>query len=119
MNVWRNYRQPPILHLNLLRIYLLVCSTGIGEGTYSCWYIKEVSVLFYHFENAATIYATCFNIIILCILPTECICVFRMVLTINSDCFHKQVKVKVTLRPTYESASPSWRQAPIWNPRPN
>jgi hypothetical protein len=30
-----------------------------------------------------------------------------------------RVKVKVTLRPTYESASPSWRQAPIWNPRPN
>jgi hypothetical protein len=23
-------------------------------------------------------------------LPTECIRVFRMVLTINSDCFHKQ-----------------------------
>jgi hypothetical protein len=30
-----------------------------------------------------------------------------------------QVKVRVTLRPTYESASPSWRQAPIWDPRPN
>jgi hypothetical protein len=29
------------------------------------------------------------------------------------------IKVKVTLRPTYESASPSWRQAPIWDPRPN
>jgi hypothetical protein len=26
----------------------------------------------------------------LCILPSECICVFRMVLTINSDCFTKQ-----------------------------
>jgi hypothetical protein len=26
----------------------------------------------------------------LCILPTQCICVFRMVLTINSDCFPKQ-----------------------------
>jgi hypothetical protein len=25
-----------------------------------------------------------------CILPTQCICVFRMVLTINSDCFPKQ-----------------------------
>jgi hypothetical protein len=24
------------------------------------------------------------------ILPTQCICVFRMVLTINSDCFRKQ-----------------------------
>jgi hypothetical protein len=26
----------------------------------------------------------------LCILPTHCICVFRMVLTINSDCFPKE-----------------------------
>jgi hypothetical protein len=26
----------------------------------------------------------------ICILPTEYICVFRMVLTINSDCFPKQ-----------------------------
>jgi hypothetical protein len=26
----------------------------------------------------------------LCILPTQCICVFRMVLTTNSDCFPKQ-----------------------------
>jgi hypothetical protein len=26
----------------------------------------------------------------LCILPTECICVFRMVLTVNSDYFPKQ-----------------------------
>jgi hypothetical protein len=25
-------------------------------------------------------------------------------------------QVKVTLRLTYESASPSWRQAPIWDP---
>jgi hypothetical protein len=33
---------------------------------------------------------TCSNTLKLCILPTECICVFRMVLTINSDCFPKQ-----------------------------
>jgi hypothetical protein len=31
-----------------------------------------------------------FNILEHCILPTEYICVFRMVLTINSDCFPKQ-----------------------------
>jgi hypothetical protein len=32
------------------------------------------------------------------------------------DIIHQvKVKVKVTLRPTYES----WRQAPIWDPRPN
>jgi hypothetical protein len=30
------------------------------------------------------------NSYIYCILLTECICVFRMVLTINSDCFPKQ-----------------------------
>jgi hypothetical protein len=29
------------------------------------------------------------NIQKLCILPTQCICVFRVVLTINSDCFPK------------------------------
>jgi hypothetical protein len=32
----------------------------------------------------------CFNKLKLWILPTKCICVFRMVLTINSDCFPKQ-----------------------------
>jgi hypothetical protein len=36
------------------------------------------------------IYTTCFNKLELCILSTECICVFLMVLTINSDCFPKQ-----------------------------
>jgi hypothetical protein len=25
-----------------------------------------------------------------CILPTQCVCVLHMVLTINSDCFHKR-----------------------------
>jgi hypothetical protein len=34
--------------------------------------------------------ATHFNTLKLCILPTQCICVFRMVLTINSNCFPKQ-----------------------------
>jgi hypothetical protein len=29
-----------------------------------------------------------------------------------------QVKVKVTLRLTVQSAIPSWYQAPIWDPRP-
>jgi hypothetical protein len=31
------------------------------------------------------IYTTCFNIVKLCILPAECIFVFRMVLTVDSD----------------------------------
>jgi hypothetical protein len=33
-----------------------------------------------------TICTTCCNILKLCILPTECIYVFHMVITINSDC---------------------------------
>jgi hypothetical protein len=37
-----------------------------------------------------TIYTTFFNTLKLRILPTQCIFVFRMVLTINSDCFPKQ-----------------------------
>jgi hypothetical protein len=40
--------------------------------------------------SVVTICTTCYNIPKLCILPTECICVFRTVLTINSDCFPKQ-----------------------------
>jgi hypothetical protein len=42
---------------------------------------------------AVTICTTYFKIIIPCILPTECISVSRMVLTINSDCFPR-VKVR-------------------------
>jgi hypothetical protein len=45
------------------------------------------------------------------------VCHSRRLSLHNSNC--PKVKVKVTLRPTYESASPSWRQAPIWDPRPN
>jgi hypothetical protein len=37
-----------------------------------------------------TICTTYYNTLKLCILTTECICVFRMVLTINRDCFPKQ-----------------------------
>jgi hypothetical protein len=33
---------------------------------------------------------TCLNIKENCILPTQCICVFRMILTINSDYFPNQ-----------------------------
>jgi hypothetical protein len=35
-------------------------------------------------------YATCFNILDLCILPTECIYKFRMILLVNRDNFPKQ-----------------------------
>jgi hypothetical protein len=39
---------------------------------------------------SVTICTTRFNTLKLCILPTQCICVFRMVLTINSHSFRKQ-----------------------------
>jgi hypothetical protein len=35
------------------------------------------------------------------------------------DCDCRRVKVKVMLRPTVSSASPSWRKAPIWDLRPD
>jgi hypothetical protein len=43
-------------------------------------------------RKMVTIYVctTCYNIQKLCILPTQCIYVFRMILTINSDYFPKQ-----------------------------
>jgi hypothetical protein len=37
-----------------------------------------------------TICTTRFNVVKLCILPTQCISVFRMVFTIKSDCFPKE-----------------------------
>jgi hypothetical protein len=42
------------------------------------------------YSPVVTIYTTCFNTLKLCILPTQCIYVFPMVLTINSDCFPRQ-----------------------------
>jgi hypothetical protein len=41
-------------------------------------------------SNGYYMYHLLFNTPKSCILPTHCICVFRMVLTINSDCFPKQ-----------------------------
>jgi hypothetical protein len=41
-------------------------------------------------STVVIICTTCFNTPKLCIMPTQCISVFRMVLTINSDCFPKQ-----------------------------
>jgi hypothetical protein len=34
--------------------------------------------------------SACFNTKNRCILPAQCICVFHMALTINSDCYPKQ-----------------------------
>jgi hypothetical protein len=36
----------------------------------------------------------------LCILPTECICVFRMVLTINRACFPNNISLLVVVTET-------------------
>jgi hypothetical protein len=45
---------------------------------------------FYYISLVITIYTTHFNILKLCILPTQCICVFHVVLTINIGYFSKQ-----------------------------
>jgi hypothetical protein len=65
---------------------------GVG---YALWRLKHVKskvyLLLLTFQSPeVTICTTCCNALKLCIPPTQCICVFRMVLTINSDCFPKQ-----------------------------
>jgi hypothetical protein len=40
-------------------------------------------------KSNGSICTICFNILKLCILPTVCVCVYRMILTINSDCLPK------------------------------
>jgi hypothetical protein len=49
---------------------------------------KEIEIYFMcpnPLKPSASICTTCFDIVNLCILPTGCICVFRMVLAVNSD----------------------------------
>jgi hypothetical protein len=41
-------------------------------------------------KNPLQLSNTCCNITKLCFLATECVYVLRMILAINSDCFHKQ-----------------------------
>jgi hypothetical protein len=53
------------------------------------WSVRQQSALTIQ-SPMVTICTTRFNTPKLYILPTQCICVFRMVLTINSDCFPKQ-----------------------------
>jgi hypothetical protein len=65
---------PQFLHMNTWIVPLLLFTFPISP-------LKSPVV---------TICTTCFSLLELCILHTECICVFRMVLTINSDCFPKQ-----------------------------
>jgi hypothetical protein len=59
-----------------------------------CFYTDNVERCYEGLLNPESpevaIYTTYFNITKFCILPTECSCVFCMVLTINSDCFPKQ-----------------------------
>jgi hypothetical protein len=42
------------------------------------------------YSPVVNVYTACFNILKLFILGTYCVHVFRMVLTVNSDCFPKQ-----------------------------
>jgi hypothetical protein len=42
------------------------------------------------YSPMVTMCTKCFNTLKLCILTTKCIYMFRVVLTINSDCFPKQ-----------------------------
>jgi hypothetical protein len=68
------------------------------EKYYSCsatQYILSIGtrmfIITLNFQSpVATICTTCFNISKPCIIPTECIFVFRMVLTLNIDYFPKQ-----------------------------
>jgi hypothetical protein len=49
-----------------------------------------LALKFYSSGASGSVSTTCCNKPKHCILHTEGICVFRMVLTINSDCFSKQ-----------------------------
>jgi hypothetical protein len=51
-------------------------------------YSFEMEITIY--SAAPTVYTAYVNFSFVYILPTECICVFHMVLKINSDCFPKQ-----------------------------
>jgi hypothetical protein len=62
-------------------------SVRFEMNLYIVYYLEES---LYEELSPVTICTICFDILKLCILPTECICVFRVVLTINSDCFPKQ-----------------------------
>jgi hypothetical protein len=57
----------------------------------SCLYCcKELNISVIGLNSVVTICTTCFSILQLWILRTECICAFRMVLTINCDFLPKQ-----------------------------
>jgi hypothetical protein len=79
---------PRIRVLILPRGYVLNAARYPEEVAYSQNYLLlEVPTLW---SRMIIIYTTRFNILKFCILPTQCICVSRMVLTINGDCFPKQ-----------------------------
>jgi hypothetical protein len=52
--------------------------------------MRQTSILVKPLQPSGFTCTTCFNTLKLCILATECVCVFRMVLTINSEYFPKQ-----------------------------
>jgi hypothetical protein len=53
-------------------------------------YLDFITCYLTLYSSVFTMCTICFNVLKLCILPTQCICVLRMVLTINSDYFPKQ-----------------------------
>jgi hypothetical protein len=65
-----------------------ICLHGLKESSVSA------EIRTGHFFNSlkpvVTVYTTCINMLKLWVIPTECICMLRMVLTINSDFFPKQ-----------------------------
>jgi hypothetical protein len=56
----------------------------------SCKNSKFSPCLINLLKPSSSLCTACVNTLQICIVPTQCICVFRMVLTINSDCFPKQ-----------------------------
>jgi hypothetical protein len=92
--LWRKERVkesvfPPENRLALLRPGLLYVPNQKN------WYTKELTqwykIILYLISPVVTIYTTCVNMLNLCILFAECICVNRVVLSINNYCLSKQL----------------------------
>jgi hypothetical protein len=78
------------VHYTDLCALILRRNSQLKCSYFPCHFFLMLS-LHYHLKTYGYyIYHTPLNTLKLCILSTHCICVFRMVLTINSDCFPKQ-----------------------------
>jgi hypothetical protein len=63
---------------------------SVGLLQICSWCYLYVYGLFNRLKPSGSVCTTRFKILKLCILPEECVCVFRVVLTVNSDCCPKQ-----------------------------